>query len=1300
MILRRLVLLLLSLVLSSCASNGGHGTIAELDTVDIELKDVDVEGGLDKAMEGYQKFLEETPESQLTPEAIRRLADLKVEKEYGVVTDEEILDRDESDAPSNTSAAIASSAPQVTTKAVSAIDTPGAKGKSVGKGNKPVPPLAAGESEKDFEKRATEQQQLQSSAKDGNVQLPKGEAGADLQNAGAEEAIRLYKRLLEKYPMYERNDQVLYQLSRAYEETGQVDEAMQVMNRLVKQFPNSRYNDEVQFRRGEYYFTRKKYLDAEEAYGESLKYGVGSVYYERALYKKGWTFYKQELYEEALHEFFTLLDYKVSIGYDFEQTQDDIERKRVNDTFRVVSLSFSNLGGSDTIQEYFRKNGSRTYEDSVYQQLAEFYFGKRRYSDAATTYNTFVESNPFHKKSPHFSMRVIEIYLKGRFPRLVIEAKKQFASTYGIHAEYWNYFNQAEFPEVLGYLKTNLTDLANHYHALYQNKKFKKDRPQNFAEASHWYREFLKSFPKDEQSPGINYQLADLLLENKDYKLAAIEYEHSAYDYPVNEKSSKAAYAAVYAYREHLKTAPASQIKDVKREIIRTSLRLVDTFPKHEKATIVLGAAVDDLFEMRDFTLAIKIGRRLIEEYPSADAKIRRGAWLVVAHSSYEIKLFHDAELAYIEVLGLTAKKDKSREGLVDNLAASIYKQGEQAREQEDYKTAVRHFLRIADLAPTSKIRPSAEYDAAAVLIQIMDLEQAATVLLSFRQTYPGHELQQDVTKKIAYVYKELGKFVLAAKEYERVAAEAKEEDLIREAMLQAAELYEKADDTDNSLRVYKKFVVMFPKPLEFALETYYKIAMIYKSRVEMQNYRDTLQYIIKTDAKAGAERTDRTRYLAAQSSLVIIEPRFDEYMAIKLVKPFKASLTKKQKSMKALVASYTKLVDYKVADVTAASTFYIAEIYYNFSRSLMQSERPDGLSDVELEEFSLMVEEQAFPFEEKAINVHEKNVELLAVGIYSSWIDRSIEKLAKLLPARYAKPEESISYITKIDNYSYSSPRYVREDASTGYVTNLDFFRYASQKLQQTHHRNNANADISIQEEKGSQRDQVTPLQAESTPADGQQAINLPVTGNTPGEQPGALQQTGGVNAAESATDVEVNGAKDTQQDSSSKDLGPQNHPAANSANSTDIQGLEKDNGPPAAAPGPADTPAADRSPDAGTIETKQKSATEQKSQASASLDRGPQDQPAESSTETEGQKNVGEPSAVGPSADEIAGEAVNKEFAKDAEKQSVVASENGKVSEKQNVQSPVSPSENENPDTQDVVEGQDANGTETRAQ
>jgi hypothetical protein len=81
----------------------------------------------------------------------------------------------------------------------------------------------------------------------------------------------------------------------------------------------------------------------------------------------------------------------------------------------------------------------------------------------------------------------------------------------------------------------------------------------------------------------------------------------------------------------------------------------------------------------------------------------------------------------------------------------------------------------------------------------------------------------------------------------------------------------------------------------------------------------------------------------------------------------------------------------------------------------LIESERPTNLSEEELEQYELVIEEQAYPFEEKAINVHEKNMELLDVGIYNEWIDKSISKLALLLPARYAKTEQGSAIITLI---------------------------------------------------------------------------------------------------------------------------------------------------------------------------------------------------------------------------------------------------------------------------------------------
>ncbi|SDJ91106.1 tetratricopeptide repeat protein [Microbulbifer yueqingensis] len=1000
--------LVLAALLSGCAANDSQ-TIGSLQDVDIEIREERIDGSLEKALASYQKYLQETPETALTPEAMRRIADLKIKQAHraearslgedvaassgtaggGVVT----IDAEARSEGASLAAPTAGSAPATASPTVSASGI-------ASRGD---------ESDRAFEERASAGVDI--AADDSAVAMPGDNPDAALA-ANASEAIGLYRQLLEKYPLYERNDQVMYQLSRAYEETGQIDEAVDVLRQMVAKYPQSRHADEAYFRLGEYYFTRKKYLDAEESYGRVIAMGEASSFYEIALYKRGWAFFKQELYERGLDDFVGMLDYKVSKGYDFEQQSNDVERKHVEDTFRVVSLSFSYLGGAESIVDYFERKGERDYESHVYSHLGEYYLDKRRYQDAAEAYGTFVERNPLHRVAPDFSIRVIEIYQKGGFPRLVLESKKAFANTYALEAEYWTVFDISEYGEVVEFLQTNLIDLAGHYHAAYQNKRLKDKKAENYREAIHWYRSYLKSFSDQPKAPEINFQLAGLLLENRDFRQAGVEYERTAYEYPAHEKSSEAGYAAVYAYREHLgnklKNAPLAERGAFKREIIRSSLKFAETFPSHKDAAQVMVGAVEDLYSLDEYAQTIEQGRLLLERFPQAKREIRQSAWLSVAHASFETEAFVEAEAAYSQVLALTPADSKDRAGYVDNLAASIYQQGDLARKQEDHATAAQHFLRIRNVAPGATILATAEYDAAAALILLEDWTQAAAVLKGFRQHFPQHKLIKDVTKKLAVVYQESGQLLLAAAEFERIERESEDDDVRREALNQAADLYSAANRDDKALEVLRRYVQLFPTPMEPALETRQKIAELLKAAGNQAAYMEELRQMVRIEAQGGSQRNDRTRYLAGNAALVLAEPSFDAFTQVRLVAPIEQNLNQKRIRMKAAIAAYSDLIDYQVADVTAAATYYLGEIYLHFSRALKESERPTNLSPLELEEYELALEEQIYPFEEKAISVHEKNVELLGMGIYNDWIEKTIGRLATLVPATYARPEEA----------------------------------------------------------------------------------------------------------------------------------------------------------------------------------------------------------------------------------------------------------------------------------------------------
>src|SRR5262249_11941800 len=213
-------------------------------------------------------------------------------------------------------------------------------------------------------------------------------------------------------------------------------------------------------------------------------------------------------------------------------------------------------------------------------------------------------------------------------------------------------------PEVLSYLKSDLRDLASYYHALYQDAEHKDEKPASFGEAVHWYRAYLASFSKDEGTPAINHRLADLLLEHEDFGDAAREYERTAYEYPDHPEAAAAGYAAIYAHREDQKRAGEDRQLEIRRQAVDSTLRFVARYPSADHAAKALGAAVSDLYDMKDYPAALANARKLIDGYPQAELPIRRTAWAVVANASLDTADYPEAEKAYTRVLELTPADD------------------------------------------------------------------------------------------------------------------------------------------------------------------------------------------------------------------------------------------------------------------------------------------------------------------------------------------------------------------------------------------------------------------------------------------------------------------------------------------------------------------------------------------------------------------------------------------------------------------------------------------------------------------
>ena len=514
-------------------------------------------------------------------------------------------------------------------------------------------------------------------------------------------------------------------------------------------------------------------------------------------------------------------------------------------------------------------------------------------------------------------------------------------------------------------VKTHLAELARHHHAAAQDSKASADSP----EAVRWYRVYLAAFPNDPDAAQNNFLLAELLFEDQRFAEAAVEYEKVGLRLPgACASSADAGYAALLAYaaQEKRATAPPT-LPALQRSGVDSALRFAEAFGSDPRAAHgadrrrreavraaryrtrqrgrPAGAGADAAGHAGatprglDGGRAHRVRRRQLR---CCRARLRRGA-------------------------GLAAGAGRGRADIVERLAASVYKQGEQARAAGHAREAVGHFDRVATVAPQSAVRATAQYDAAAALIGLKDWDGAAS---DARRLPPAlsrrMRLQGEVGSKLTLAYLEQGQWAPAAAEFERVAAGQADSKLAAASFWQAAELYDKGGPARCQRRGHRPTTVTWrvsrnrwnrpskragawpgsPRPTadatrEFAL----------------------MQRHLPAPTRAAATRAPtRTRYLGATASLALAEPAFEAYRKVPLVEPLARQLKLKKARLEEVLKAYAVAADYGVAEVSTAATFHIAALYQDFGKALMSSQRPKKLSKAELEQYNVMLEEQAYP--------------------------------------------------------------------------------------------------------------------------------------------------------------------------------------------------------------------------------------------------------------------------------------------------------------------------------------------------
>ncbi|MEN8130879.1 MAG: tetratricopeptide repeat protein [Pseudomonadota bacterium] len=845
-------------------------------------------------------------------------------------------------------------------------------------------------------------------------------------------AIKSYNEVIKKYPIDSDNAESLYQLAKAYDLDGKETKALVTLDVFIKQYQSSPRLAEVYFRKGDILFRQGRYEEAEVAYQGVITLGQESVFLDNSYYLLGWSQYKQSDYDRGVKSFSEVLDRLIPEDGKIEQL-DKIAKSLVDDTLHIMSLSLAYVGGAEKISSFYAdRPQSQKYLWLLYGGLGKHFLKKERYEDSAASYRSFVLRNPTSDRAPEMHSAMIRSYIDGDFSSQVLPEKERYVKNYGIHSEFWKTKEADVKAKVIPNLKTYIDELARHYHGTGQKLKKQladsgldsdkrlslvRKEGENFLKAAGYYRQFMETFPQDPKVPEMVYMRAEALFDGGDYAAAIDGYEKTAYSYKDSKFGADAGYAAIIAFQKRADELQAkygdnsSEITEWRAKSVESQLQFVKTYRDDKRSGAVLAKASEELFALKRYEKALEVATSIVSKKGEIDKKLHKTAYSVIAHSQYELGDYAKAESGYRNQLKYIPRDTKEYSTVLERVAASAYKQGEVALQAKDLNGAIKHLLRIKTIAPRSNARVLAQYDAATHMMTLGKWKPALVELLELRNKFSDHKLSKDVSQKIAYAYEQDEQWKKAAEEYIAIYRNHKDEKVRRDALFIAAELYEKAGEDAVAIDYFKRWAHDYEEPFDNRMEARYHLAYLYKRNKDMTRHLYWLRRVIDGNRKAGDGRTERSKWLAAVANAEYGDYWTWEFKRVKLRAPLDKWMPRKSEKLKNALDRYEKAANYGIHEISSRAAYSIGELYARFAEELMDAPRPKGLSQLELQQYEIILEEQAIPFEDLAIEIHKNNIQHAWEGNYNKWVDHSFAAMAKLSPIRFDKQEMQVSY-------------------------------------------------------------------------------------------------------------------------------------------------------------------------------------------------------------------------------------------------------------------------------------------------
>jgi len=876
--------------------------------------------------------------------------------------------------------------------------------------------------------------------------VPEKNRSADPPRPEYDRTVKLYDRLLDKHPDFERLDLVLYMKAFTLVERGEDDAAIGLFKRILADYPESRFRPDAHMAMAEHIFnTDYDFKGALAEYDKVLGYEESELY-DLALFKSAWCLWQLGKKGEAAVRFRKVLD------LDGERLAGG-RRKRIKELqsealeYLIQVFTEDERNRAADVRRFLQEIGGERHVERVLIRLSATYYDQARFDQGIEAYSLLLQINPSDRKAPQYQLAIARGSMAlDNFPK-ALDAYRALAGGYTKGSTWASQQGDPEtVSETDAMVEQALREQALTLHELGQ----RDSRKEQFERAVAMYQLYLEHFDNSRESYRLTFYLGEVLFHRLGRNSEAGDaYLKAAQKNPKGEFTKDALYNAIGAFERVRETEIGNCAADVKAPCAETendkkfseAIELYASYyPNDPDLPEILFRQGKLYYDRRIYDPAVRMFGQLLERFPQSPFAADAGE--LVLDSFNRAADYENIELWARKLKAAPAFKSAESQKRLDGLIlGAVFNIGEQLAKKEEHEQAAAAYIRAASEFPNDPRAPKAYYNAGVELQRAGKLAEADKAYTKLVDKYPGSSEGALGAWNGAQMYESIAQFRDAARFYEAYAERFPRGEKASDAGYNAVLLRLSAHDYGQSVKDGDRFLMAHPKNpasddvyflvgraheaqgkndaaaatyREFLkrsknpdrrVEAYTRLGQVYLSAQSRKEADNSFENAVG-EARKNRSKLQEGRYYAAQARYLQGDEALRDFEAIKIagdVRGLSGRLKQKAKLLGKAATIYADVVDFQVAEWVTGALYKIGQSYELFAKALNDAPVPEGLSEEEQQVYRDELAMFVVPMEERALEAYEGGYrKARELNIYNKWTALMREGLTRMNEVEY----------------------------------------------------------------------------------------------------------------------------------------------------------------------------------------------------------------------------------------------------------------------------------------------------------